>query len=229
MRVLAPALRRDVRDGAFENLQERLLHALAGNVARDGRVLVLAADLVDLVDVYDALLRALHVAVRGLQELEDDVLNVLADVAGFGQRRRVDDGEGNTKHARERLREQSLARARRAYEEDVRLLYLDLGAAARELYALVVLVDGDGETLLRLLLPDDVLVQERLYLRRLGERRARGDGLRLLVVRDDLVADVNAFVADVDGGAGYEFLDFVLRLTAEGAAQRVIGSAYHRL
>ena len=41
----------------------------------------LAADLVDLVDVHDAALRALDVVVGRLQELQDDVLDVLADVA----------------------------------------------------------------------------------------------------------------------------------------------------
>ncbi len=81
MRVLPAALRRDVGDRAFENLQERLLDALARHVARDRGVLVLAADLIDLVDVDDALLRALHVAVGGLQQFEDDVLDILADVA----------------------------------------------------------------------------------------------------------------------------------------------------
>jgi hypothetical protein len=90
-----------------------------------------------------------------------------------------------------------------------------------------VLVDGDREALLRLLLPDDVLVEEGLDLVGLRQRRPGGDGLGLLVVGDDLVTDVDALVADVDGGAGYELLDFVLRLAAEGAAQRVISSAYH--
>ena len=54
VRMLASALRRNVGDRAFEDLQQRLLHAFAGDVARDRRVLVLAADLVDFVDVDDA-------------------------------------------------------------------------------------------------------------------------------------------------------------------------------
>ena len=35
VRVLAPALRGDVRDCALDDLEQCLLHALAGNVARD--------------------------------------------------------------------------------------------------------------------------------------------------------------------------------------------------
>ena len=42
LRVLASALRRDISDRALQNLEQRLLHALAGDVARDGRVLALA-------------------------------------------------------------------------------------------------------------------------------------------------------------------------------------------
>jgi hypothetical protein len=36
---------------------------------------------------------------------------------------------------------------------------------------------------------------------------------------DDLVAEVDALVADVDPGARYELLDLLLRLPAEGALE----------
>jgi hypothetical protein len=48
------------------------------------------------------------------------------DVAGLGQRRRVGDRERHVEDPRERLREQRLAAAGRAEQEDVRLLELDL-------------------------------------------------------------------------------------------------------
>jgi hypothetical protein len=67
--------------------------------------------------------------------------------------------------------------------------------------ALVVVVDRDGELLLRLLLADDVLVEQLLELVRLGEI-----GLLLLlehpVLGDDVEADVDALVADEDRRAG---------------------------
>ena len=56
--------------GALEDLQQRLLNAFAGNVARDRRVLALCVDLGDLVDVDDARLGALDVEVGGLDQLE---------------------------------------------------------------------------------------------------------------------------------------------------------------
>src|SRR3546814_4715610 len=57
LRMLAPALRRHAGHGALDQLEQRLLHALARHVAGDRRVLTLARDLVDLVDLDDALLR----------------------------------------------------------------------------------------------------------------------------------------------------------------------------
>ena len=64
--VLAPALRRDIGDSPLHEFQERLLHALAGHVARNGHVFALARDFVDFVDVDDAALGALDVEVGGL-------------------------------------------------------------------------------------------------------------------------------------------------------------------
>ncbi len=70
VRMLAPTLRRDVGDRTFENLQQRLLHALARNVASNRGVLVLLRDLVDLVYIYDALLGLLDVSIGGLQSFK---------------------------------------------------------------------------------------------------------------------------------------------------------------
>ena len=86
LRVLAPALRRHRGDRALHDLQERLLHALARHVAGDRRVVGFARDLVDLVDIDDAALRPLDIVVGRLQQLQDDVLDILADIAGLGQR-----------------------------------------------------------------------------------------------------------------------------------------------
>ena len=126
VRVLAAALRRHRGDRPFEDLQERLLDALAGHVARDRRVVRLARDLVDLVDVDDPGLGLLDVEVGRLDQLQQDVLDVLTDVAGLGERGRVGDRERDVEDPRERLGEQRLAAAGRAEQEDVRLLQLDL-------------------------------------------------------------------------------------------------------
>src|SRR5205823_8680637 len=137
-----------------EDLEERLLHALAGHVARDRGVVTLTRDLVDLVDVDDPALRAVQIEVGGLDETQEDVLDVLDDVTGLGETRRVGDGEGHVEDPGERLGEERLAAAGGADEQDVRLAELDIVDTVSGADALVVVVDGDREDALRLVLAD---------------------------------------------------------------------------
>src|SRR4029077_10870927 len=117
--VLAASLRRDIGNGALKNLQQRLLHALATHIARNRRVLVLFGNLIDLVDVDNALLGLLNIAIGGLQQLKDNVFDVLAHLAGFGQGCGVHNRERHIQHARERLRQKRLARARWTDQKNV--------------------------------------------------------------------------------------------------------------
>ena len=201
--MLPPTLRRNVGNGAFQNLQQRLLHAFAGNIASDGRVLVLAPDLVDFIDVDDPGLRPTHISIRRLQQFEDDVLNVLADIAGLGQRRRIHDRERNVQHARQGLRHQSLARSRRPDQHDVRLRQFDAiaGPLPVHVYPLVVVVDRHRQLFLGLLLADYILVEEGLHLLRLG-KLVGGAGGRCggPVIFQNGITDCHALVANVRPG-----------------------------
>ena len=99
---------------------------------------------------------------------------------------------------------------------------LDVVPAPRlllNLDALVVVVDRDGELLLRPLLADDVLVEELLDLLRRRERGPHAARLEAVVVRDDVVADLDTLVADEDGRPGNQLADVVLILVAERAPQ----------
>ena len=232
--VLAAALRGHRGLGALQDLQQRLLHTFTGDVAGDRRVLALAGDLVDLVDVDDARLGALDVIVGGLDELEQDVLDVLADIAGFGQRGGVGDGERDVEHLGQRLRQVGLAAPGRAEHEDVGLGQLHgLGTRVAGLLpgldALVVVVDRDGEGALGGVLTDDVALEELADLRGLGqlvELDVIGVGELLF---DDLVAQIDALVTDVHAWSGDEFLHLLLALATERALQQVtaVSNACH--
>ena len=69
MGVLSAALGRYARLRPLDDLKERLLHALTGHIPCDGNVLALLRDLVDLIDIDDAILRPLHIVVRRLDQL----------------------------------------------------------------------------------------------------------------------------------------------------------------
>ncbi len=219
--MLASALGRNRGGGAFHQLEQCLLHAFARHVTRDRRVLGLAADLVDLVDIDDAALRLLDIIVRGLEQFQNDVLDILADIAGFGQRRRIGHGEGHVEGLGERLREQRLAAAGRTDEQDVRLGEFDLARAlARMVEALVVIVHRHREHALGAVLADDIIVEHVAdFLRRGHSAILLAGETRLGFLADDVVAQLDALVADEHCGSGDELAHFVLRFSAERAIQ----------
>ena len=155
--------------------QQGLLHALTAHIAGDGGVLTLAGDLVDLVDIDNTDLCLLHIKIRCLDQLEQNVLHILAHITGFGQGGGIGNGEGNAQHFCQSLCQQGLAHAGRAQQQHVGLLQLHIAALAAE-DALVVVVDRDGQHTLCLVLTDHVLIQTFLDL-------GRGQDVDIQIVR----------------------------------------------
>ncbi len=215
--MLASALGRHACRGPLDDLQQGLLDPLAGDVAGDRRRIGLAGDLVDLVDVDDAALGLLDVVVGGLQQVEDDVFDILADVSGLGQVGGVGNGEGHVEQLRQRLGQQRLAAPGGAEQQDVALLHLDIARLGGVLDALVVIINGNGQDLLGLILADHVIVQDILDLGRPGQSRLVGlcRLFELGLFDDDVLAQVDTFVADIYGRSGNELFHFVLRFAAE--------------
>ena len=83
LRMLASALRGHGCGRPFQNLQERLLNPFSRDITGDGGILRLARNLIDLINVDDAALCFFNIIVCRLDQLEQNVLHVFADVAGF--------------------------------------------------------------------------------------------------------------------------------------------------
>jgi hypothetical protein len=83
-----------------------------------------------------------------------------------------------------------------------------------------MVVDGDRKDALGVVLADHVLIERAAdRLRVEGEARLRilrCGGPAILV--EDVLAELDALVADVDAGPGDQLVDLVLALPAEGAA-----------
>jgi len=86
-----------------------------------------------------------------------------------------------------------------------------------------VVVDRDRQRPLGGFLADDVLVQDRVDLTRLRQRLELEARRRRQLLVDDLVAEVDALIADVDAGACDQLLDLPLRLPAEAAEELLVG------
>ena len=171
----------------------------------------LARNLVDLVDVDDAALRALDIVVGGLQQLQNDVLDVLADVAGFGERRGIGHRERHVEQPRQRLGQQRLARTGRADEQDVRLRELDVVLLPCMAETLVVVVHRNREDLLRMVLADDVVIEHLADFLRRRDAVARLHQRGLVLLADDVHAELDALVADEDRGTRDQFAECSVR------------------
>src|ERR1700728_4343459 len=225
LRMLAAALGRNTCNRAFHDLEQRLLHALAGNVAGDRGVVGFARYLVDLVDVDDAALCALDVVVGRLQQLQNDIFDVLADVAGFGERGCVRHRERHVEDTSKRLRQQRLAGTGRSDQENIRLRQLDVVVLALVVEPLVVIVDGDREHLFRVILADHVIIENLADLARRWNAVARLHQRGLVLLADDVHAQLDALVANEYGRPGNELAHLVLALAAKRAVERVLGIA----
>ena len=159
--MLATTLRRYGRNRAFDQFQQGLLHAFTGNVPSDRRVVRLARDLVDLVDVDNTHLGFLYVVVALLQQFLNDVLDIFTHVASLGEGGGVGDGERNVQQASEGFCKQGFTRACRADQQDVALAQFNLVTFLVTLVqALVVVVHRYGQNLFCTLLTNDVLVKD---------------------------------------------------------------------
>ena len=130
---------------------------------------------------------------------------------------------GTLRAPRERLGKQRFAGAGRPDKQDIRFLKLDVGASFGKLEAFVMLINRDRKAFLRLVLPDHIFIQKTLDLLRLRQRGPRRDRRRLLVIIDDLVADVDALIANINARAGDQLSDVVLRFAAKGAGKKFFG------
>ena len=96
------------------------MNSFPRNVARNGGILVLLGDFIDLIDVDNTLLGPRDIPAGILQQFQDDVFDVLSHIAGFRQGGSIHNRERHFQLPGERLRQQSLASARGPNEQNVR-------------------------------------------------------------------------------------------------------------
>ncbi len=103
--MLSASCGRYIGYSTLQDLQQCLLNAFTRNIPCDRAILGFTGDLVDLVHVDDTLLRPFHIILSDLYQSEQDVFNVLANVAGFCQSCRIGDGKRYIQYFCKRLRQ----------------------------------------------------------------------------------------------------------------------------
>ena len=175
--MLAATLFGHMRHGAFNNLEQRLLHAFATHVACNRGVFGLAGNLVNFVNVDDAAFGLTHIHPAVLQEVKEDVFHVFTHITCFRHRGGISNCKGHIEHLGEGLCKEGLTATRRANQQHIALFNLDIGKGIilhRALFQpLVVVVHRHRKQLLYAIVADDVLIQKGLNLLRIGHIQLR--------------------------------------------------------
>src|ERR1700677_3721827 len=90
---------------------------------------------------------------------------------------------------------------------------------------LIVIVHGNREHALRMLLADHIVVEHFANLARRRDAVARLHQRGLVLLADDVHAELDALVADEHGRTGDELAHLMLALSAERTVARVLGVA----
>ena len=179
LRMLTASLFGHVGNGAFNNLQQRLLHPFSADITRDGGVFCLAGNLIDFVDIDNAALGLTDIHPAVLQEVEQNVFNVFTHVSGLGNRGGIGNCKGNIEQLCQRFGEKGLAASGRPNQQHITLFNLNIGKGVvlngPLLQSFVVIMHGHRKCLFHALLTDDILIEKGFYLRghrniQLGQR-----------------------------------------------------------
>jgi hypothetical protein len=108
-------------------------------------------------------------------------------------------------------------------------MFIDIFTVCLMFEPFVVVVDGDREHLLGMVLTDDVVVEDFTDLLRGRNTVARLRQRGLVLLADDVRTQLDALGANEDGRPGNEFAHLALAFAAERAVERVLGIAVANL
>ena len=173
-------------------------------------------------------MRFLNLVITILQQLLDDVLDILADIAGFGERSRIGNHEGNVEQSRQGLREKRLARASRAHQQNVALGEFNFVAFADVFQALVVVVHRHRQDSLGGFLPNHIGIKDAADFLRRGQIGFGGFAWFHTgsLITNDVIAQLDAFVTNEHRGPGNELADLVLALAAKRAIEQLFATGF---
>ena len=231
MRMFPAALRRDVGNRSLQDLQQSLLYALAADIPGNGGVFRLSGDLVDLVDIDDPALGCLNVVIRRLDQPDQNVFHIVADITRFSQGCRISNSKRNIQNLCQRLSQHGFSHAGGSQQQYVALLDLHILICGRHKDSLVVVINRHRQGNFRLVLTNDILVEDLFDLSGLEELRhlIRINGLlapaaaRLredALLHQHFIAQCNAVVTDIRPGRMKHPLHALLRLPAKAASHR---------
>ena len=171
------------------------------------------------------MLRALNIVIRRLDQPQEDIFYILADIARLCERCRIRNGKRHVKNPGQRLRKHRFANACGAQEQNIALLDFHIRTLA-EINAFIVVINSHAQRDFCLLLPDHIFVELIFQLLRRGKGKIRvvppTVAVRAVLILNDLPAKLHTLVADENARPCDQRIHLILRFIAEGAAYTLL-------
>ena len=82
--MLPSTLRWNACYRTLNNLKQRPLHSLSGNITGNRNILALLCDLINLINIDNSVLCTVDIIIRCLNQLKENILYILSHITGFG-------------------------------------------------------------------------------------------------------------------------------------------------
>ena len=182
------------------------------------------------------MLGSLHVKISRLNQPEQNILHILAHITGLCKGCGIGDGEGHIQHSGEGLGHERLPRACGTEKQHIALLQLHITAGGTVQDAFIVVIHRNGENPLRLILPNDILIQLLFDLGglwKLLEAEIHGPGRLIgrpgIGLSHNVHAGSHALITDIGAVACNQTTGKVLRPAAEGTSDRLCIVSCHKV
>ena len=163
MWMFSSALWRHTCNGSFQNFQKCLLYALTGHISGNGCILGFSCDLVDLININDSVLCTFNIIICRLNNLQKNILNILANIACLCESSGICDGKRNIQKSCQCLCKKRLTGTCRTKHQNITLLQLHIQIFGSK-NSLVMIVNSYRKCLLGIILADDIFVQNAVNL-----------------------------------------------------------------
>ena len=160
--MLAATLRWNRSNRTFDQFQQRLLHTFPGDITGNRRVVRLAGNFVDFINIDNTGLRLLDIVVTFLQQLLDNIFDILTHITGFGQGGRIGNRERYIQQPRQGFSQQGFTATGRTNQQNVTLGQFDIIFFLPGFQTLVMVIDRHRKHLFGTLLADHIFVEDIL-------------------------------------------------------------------
>ena len=159
MWMLSSALWRYISNRTFQNLQQCLLHTLARYITGNGWILGFSGNLVDLINVDNAILCTLDVSICCLNDLQKNILYIFSDISRLCQSCCISNGKWHIQYLRQRLCQKCLTTSGRSQHQNITLIQFHAQIFLSH-NTFIVIIHRYRENLFCLFLTDHILIKK---------------------------------------------------------------------